>query len=1369
MKQATYKKGRTRPLGLVAALLLMLLLPATLAYGAYLPLPSSPNALDADDDGAKASQNRAPELTFDCTTVSEIPQTECEALVALYESTDGANWTDNSGWLNTTTPCGWYGLTCSGGRISELSMHNNQLSGSIPPELGNLANLTHLNLRSNELSGSIPAELGNLANLTSLWLYNNQLSGSIPAQLGNLANLTSLWLYNNQLSGSIPPELGNLANLTNLALLGNLLSGSIPPELGNLANLTQLSVYNNQLSGPIPPELGNLANLTKLYLYRNQLSGTIPPELGNLANLTHLNLYSNQLSGSIPPELANLTNLTHLALSYNRLSGTILPELGQLANLTHLLLTANELSGTIPPELGNLANLTVLNLHTNQLSGSIPLAFTNLNSLSTFYFHQTNLCEPNTTAFQSWLSGVGDVSSTNVTCAPRLVALTPNSAVANAGNVPVIINASDLGEPVTARLGNVDLLDVTLENANTLHAVVPVGSLSEGTHDLAVESAGQTLTLTDTFTVEPEVAPTQFLAMVYLACDNNLASSCRRLFNNLELAMTNNPNLRIAAFWDGQAYGDSAFYLVQADDNPYLWASYDDSNRVSLGEMDSADPGTLVQFTAWAQSQYPGQYNFLSLVDHGSGWAPDLYPGQKEYKWIGGVGGMFWDDTSHNVMSTQALAGALKWISDGNSLNALYIDACQMGTVEVMAELAPYAQYVIAHENLAWATYPYDQYFNGMDGNTTPSALAQQIAQVNRDSWPTKGHPTHIAVVNSSQMDNALSKLDALANQLLSKLSDDQVRLAIDDVVRNTAHVDENTDFRINSEDSAIDLYHFASQLNAHATIPTEVKSAAQELMSALDDTIEANYTHNDTPWPGSEAWDLSNLHGLSVYFPLADEWKRNLYGTEALPTFASASRWDDFIQAWHNQDAPEPPTEPCPGCLIPPMHTALTIGTPQSALVGQPVWVPVRLSGVETEDDVRGVQITVQVTDTNILAPADDLEPRLGDLFPDDSYTYAVHSSNGKGWDYILTDVGDSESQAVSGEGIIVELPFYSQTEGCVYVEFSEHLLSNHKPEAVNHHHAGNWICTNDRGTLSGRAYLQSRNPGAYDQIRVAITGPRESYTTTTDVNGNYTFLNIYQDEYNMTFTHIASVPLFAQRTVTNVSVNAGGTTTLDVGLWAGDIDQDGDVDGDDETLLEAATIPVDFPSFDINADGQTNVFDLIILQNNKGRPNLTTTNPLQGRAGTVARRAADTNNPQPYVVTNDTPRHFRLPAHANQEMAITLRAEVITGTLESIGTRLALPAGATVTDIELAPAFAGGNLFWEQVEDKLYIVAAPEETVSEDADMLTIRMNVTDGEATVTVEAVNKVAWDGELIVPDAIEPEPEPNLLYLPIITR
>jgi len=221
---------------------------------------------------------------------SQIPQIERDALVALYNSTDGASWTTKTGWLGAVgTECNWYGVTCSSGSVSRISLYNNSLGGSIPAELANLTNLTYLRLDYNSLSGSIPAELGNLTYLTQLGLHGNSLSGSIPAELGNLTNLTQLLLMSNSLTGSIPTELGNLTNLTHLYLSYNSLSGSIPSELGNLTNLTQLYLQNNSLSGSIPAELGNLTNLTLLFLSYNSLTGPLPQWLSDMA-ISNLNI-----------------------------------------------------------------------------------------------------------------------------------------------------------------------------------------------------------------------------------------------------------------------------------------------------------------------------------------------------------------------------------------------------------------------------------------------------------------------------------------------------------------------------------------------------------------------------------------------------------------------------------------------------------------------------------------------------------------------------------------------------------------------------------------------------------------------------------------------------------------------------------------------------------------------------------------------------------------------------------------------------------------------------------------------------------------------------------------------------------------------
>ena len=269
--------------------------------------PSPTPRATAEPTRQRVSLISTPQPTAVPSLAPTSPETDRDALVALYNATGGPNWFSNDNWLSDTPIGEWEGVTTdSNGRVTELFLRENQLTGEIPPELGNLASLEELHLCRNQLSGQIPPELGNLAILQELDLVQNQLSGEIPPELGSLANLTTLNLRGNELSGEIPPELGNLTNLTELYLSGSQLSGEIPPELGNLTNLTELYLNENQLSGEIPPELGSRANLAYLHLSENQLNGEIPPELGNLANLTRLVLVDNQLSGEIPPELGNL-------------------------------------------------------------------------------------------------------------------------------------------------------------------------------------------------------------------------------------------------------------------------------------------------------------------------------------------------------------------------------------------------------------------------------------------------------------------------------------------------------------------------------------------------------------------------------------------------------------------------------------------------------------------------------------------------------------------------------------------------------------------------------------------------------------------------------------------------------------------------------------------------------------------------------------------------------------------------------------------------------------------------------------------------------------------------------------------------------
>lgn len=142
--------------------------------------PSGTSANTAADDYNYVSVPISP-----CSIATQIPSLECDALSELYNGTGGSSWTNNSGWLNTDTPCSWHGVSCIAGHVVNLTLTNNLLKGTIPVELGNLSHITRIDLDSNQLSGSIPTELGNLPNLTHLKLDVNQFSGSLPQNLTN--------------------------------------------------------------------------------------------------------------------------------------------------------------------------------------------------------------------------------------------------------------------------------------------------------------------------------------------------------------------------------------------------------------------------------------------------------------------------------------------------------------------------------------------------------------------------------------------------------------------------------------------------------------------------------------------------------------------------------------------------------------------------------------------------------------------------------------------------------------------------------------------------------------------------------------------------------------------------------------------------------------------------------------------------------------------------------------------------------------------------------------------------------------------------------------------------------------------------------
>lgn len=315
----------------------------------------------ARGDGTAEISAHRDDVSASATVNVKLPSPDRAALVRFYEATGGPQWKRNTNWLSDLTLDEWYGVT-----VDEDER------------------VTRLELPDNNLTGTLPAELGDLTRLRFLRLWSNELTGPIPGELGLLPDIWGITLTTNRLSGEIPRELSQATTLFTLQLAYNQLTGEIPVELARLERLREFQLNDNQLTGQIPEELGRLTELSSFFLGDNMLSGTIPKTLGNLVNVYRLELDNNRLTGEIPPELGNMSGLTQIFLNNNMLSGAL------------------------PEELGDLPELYLIFAGVNpDLSGPLPRSFLDLD-LDYLRLEGTQLCVPSDDAFRAWLDGIED-------------------------------------------------------------------------------------------------------------------------------------------------------------------------------------------------------------------------------------------------------------------------------------------------------------------------------------------------------------------------------------------------------------------------------------------------------------------------------------------------------------------------------------------------------------------------------------------------------------------------------------------------------------------------------------------------------------------------------------------------------------------------------------------------------------------------------------------------------------------------------------------------------------------------------------------------------------------------------------------------
>lgn len=235
-----------------------------------------------------------PFFTHETRVASHLPF--APASLAVIHNFGGNNFTGQIRWLPVIPER--YGKQIDYAFLAA----GNTLTGSFPGSLfrkcGELNGMI-ADVSKNKLLGPIPLNIGAMCrSLRFLDASDNEISGYIPPSLGNLRSLITLDFSGNRLWGQIPARLYRLKYLKHISLSGNNLTGAIPSGLGRLRSLEVLNLSSNSLSGEIPLDIVLLKNLTVLLLDNNSFSGQIPSGLSKAASLSTVNV--NNLSGPFP-------------------------------------------------------------------------------------------------------------------------------------------------------------------------------------------------------------------------------------------------------------------------------------------------------------------------------------------------------------------------------------------------------------------------------------------------------------------------------------------------------------------------------------------------------------------------------------------------------------------------------------------------------------------------------------------------------------------------------------------------------------------------------------------------------------------------------------------------------------------------------------------------------------------------------------------------------------------------------------------------------------------------------------------------------------------------------------------------------------
>lgn len=412
---------------------------------------------------------------------------------------------------------------------------------------------------------------------------------------------------------------------------------------------------------------------------------------------------------------------------------------------------------------------------------------------------------------------------------------------------------------------------------------------------------------------EAEPALKEWTFMIFMAADNNLEAATAIDINEIEkygssdkinfLAQIDR-NGNFSSNSELKWSGARRFYIIR-DKNAKKMSS---PAIEDLGNVDMADPETLIDFVTWAHTNYPAKRYALILWNHGTGWK-EIQPSimEADAGEIGLPSGMAniidnisynisYDDTSKSSMNIPTLGETLALIKDvlGKPIDLLGFDACLMQMVEVSWTAAPYALCQVGSpDQEPERGWPYDLIAAEMHKKPgiEPLELGKVIADVYNKSYMSgsQGNTAVVlSVIDMSKSEAFRSDLDSFCNAAKRNITDiDKFEAARDAALKY-------------SYGDYIDLGHFLS-LVTKSSVKAETRAAASQLLKTI---IGEKKSGGYVAKISANGEKFKETRGLSIFFPTRQGFKtyRTRYKEHAI---AKETEWFNFLSEIANPNMP--------------------------------------------------------------------------------------------------------------------------------------------------------------------------------------------------------------------------------------------------------------------------------------------------------------------------------------------------------------------------------------------------------------------------------------------------------------------------------